>query len=159
MSQPDLNINGRRYTLDAPPDMPLLWVLRDKLNMVGTKYGCGIGVCGSCTVLVDGTPMRSCLITARDMAGKQITTIEGLAQAGDHPVQKAWHEEDVAQCGYCQAGQILVAAALLARNPNPSDADIDAAMSGNLCRCGTYSRIRKAIKRAAEYASETGGTP
>ena len=159
MSQPDLNINGRRYTLDAPPDMPLLWVLRDKLNMVGTKYGCGIGVCGSCTVLVDGTPMRSCLIAARDMAGKQITTIEGLAQAGDHPVQKAWNEEDVAQCGYCQAGQILVAAALLARNPNPSDADIDAAMAGNLCRCGTYSRIRKAIKRAAEYASETGGTP
>ncbi len=145
-----LNINGQSHTLDVSPDMPLLWALRDKLNLVGTKYSCGIGVCGSCTVLVNGMPMRSCTMPAASMTGAEITTIEGLDPEGNHPVQVAWNEEDVPQCGYCQAGQVLTAAALLDRNPDPSDEDIDAAMAGVLCRCGTYPRIRKAIKRAAE---------
>lgn len=144
-----LSINGQSHTLEVASDMPLLWALRDKLNLVGTKYSCGIGVCGTCTVLVNGVPMRSCTMPAITMAGAEITTIEGLDPDGKHPVQQAWHAEDVPQCGYCQGGQILTAAALLERNPKPSDEDIDAAMSGVLCRCGTYPRIRKAIKRAA----------
>ncbi len=157
VSQVVLKINGQAHTLDAPSDMPLLWALRDKLNLTGTKYSCGIGVCGTCTVLVNGIPMQSCLMPAISLAGAEITTIEGLDPAGNHPVQKAWDDEDVAQCGYCQGGQILTASALLKQNPNPGDRDIDAAMAGVLCRCGTYSRIRKAIKRAAQYAAEQGG--
>ena len=137
--------------------MPLLWALRDKLDLLGTKYSCGIGTCGTCTVLVNGIPMRSCVVPAASLAGNAITTIEGLDPAGRHPLQRAWNEEDVPQCGYCQGGQILTAAALLARNPKPDDAAIDAAMSGVLCRCGTYHRIRKAIKRAATYAAGEGG--
>jgi aerobic-type carbon monoxide dehydrogenase small subunit (CoxS/CutS family) len=157
MSKVTLKINGETHTLDVPPDMPLLWALRDKLNMTGTKYSCGIGVCGTCTVLVNGTPMRSCVMPAVSMAGMEITTIEGLDPAGAHPVQTAWNEVDVPQCGYCQGGQILTASALLKRNPNPSDEDIDAAMAGVLCRCGTYQRIRKAIKLAASRTTGTGG--
>jgi isoquinoline 1-oxidoreductase alpha subunit len=149
MSSVTLKINGQPRTVELPPDMPLLWALRDKLDLVGTKYSCGIGVCGSCTVLVNGVPMRSCTIPAVSMAGAEITTIEGLDPDGAHPVQVAWNEEDVPQCGYCQAGQVLTAAALLTRIPDPTDEDIDAAMAGVLCRCGTYPRIRKAIKRAA----------
>ncbi len=156
MSNAILKINGQTVTVDIPSDMPLLWALRDKLNLTGTRYGCGIGVCGSCTVLVNGAPMRSCVMPAISMAGMEITTIEGLDPAGEHPVQKAWNEEDVPQCGYCQSGQILTASALLRQNPNPSDEDIDSAMAGVLCRCGTYYRIRKAIKRAASYAAEAG---
>ena len=151
-----LKINGTDHTLDVPPDMPLLWALRDKLNMTGTKYSCGIGQCGTCTVLVDGKPVRSCRSRAVNMVGKEITTIEGLSPDGSHPVQKAWNEEDVQQCGYCQGGQILTAAALLEENPKPDDAAIDKAMSRVLCRCGTYVRIRKAIKLAADYTAETG---
>ena len=157
MSKVILKINGESHSIEIPPDMPLLWALRDKLNMTGTKYGCGIGVCGTCTVLVNGIPMRSCTMPAVSMAGMEITTIEGLDPAGNHPVQKAWNEEDVPQCGYCQGGQILTASALLNRNPDPSDQDIDAAMSGVFCRCGTYPRIRKAIKLAAEYSVKEGG--
>ena len=149
MSAVTLKINGQSHSVDVSPDMPLLWALRDKLNLVGTKFSCGIGICGSCTVLINGTPMRSCTIPAASMAGAEITTIEGLDPEGKHPVQVAWNAEDVPQCGYCQAGQVLTAAALLERNPDPTDAHIDAAMSGVLCRCGTYPRIRKAIKRAA----------
>jgi isoquinoline 1-oxidoreductase alpha subunit len=143
--------------LDVPADMPLLWALRDKLNMTGTKYSCGIGQCGTCTVLVDGKPVKSCRRLAVNMAGKEITTIEGLDPTGGHPVQKAWNELDVPQCGYCQGGQVLAATALLKNNPNPDDAAIDEAMSGNLCRCGTYVRIRKAVKLAVEIAAEDGG--
>jgi isoquinoline 1-oxidoreductase alpha subunit len=157
MAEVSLKINGVNRSLDIPDDMPLLWALRDKLNLVGTKYGCGIGACGSCTVLVNGTPVQSCRIKAASLAGKEITTIEGLSPNGSHPVQRAWNEEDVPQCGYCQAGQVLAATALLARVPQPGDADIDAAMSGMLCRCGTYPRIRKAIKRAAGYLAAEGG--
>ena len=157
MAKVTLKINGTEHTIDVLDDMPLLWALRDKLNMTGTKYGCGIGLCGTCTVLVDGEPVQSCRRKAVSMEGKQITTIEGLSVDGSHPVQKAWHEEDVPQCGYCQGGQILTAAALLEKNPKPDDAAIDEAMSGNLCRCGTYVRIRKAIKLAAVYAADEGG--
>lgn len=157
MTQLTLKINGDSHSLDVPDDMPLLWALRDKLNLVGTKYGCGIGVCGSCTVLVNGSPVQSCRIKATSLAGKEITTIEGLSADGNHPVQRAWHDEDVPQCGYCQAGQILTATALLTRIPRPNDADIDSAMSEVLCRCGTYPRIRKAIKRAADYLAAQGG--
>ena len=158
MSSVTLRINGQSITFDAPADMPLLWAQRAKLNLIGTKYSCGIGVCGSCTVLVNGAPMRSCMMPATSVAGMDITTIEGLDPAGEHPVQKAWNDEDVTQCGYCQPGQILTASALLSRNPDPSDADIDSAMGGVMCRCGTYPRIRKAIKRAARYAADTGGS-
>jgi len=154
MSEISLSINGIDHTLDIPEDMPLLWALRDRLNLVGTKYGCGIGACGSCTVLVNGTPVQSCRIKAASLAGKQITTIEGLSEDGSHPVQRAWNDEDVPQCGYCQAGQVLTAAALLARTAQPTDQDIDKAMSEVL---GTYLRIRKAIKRAADYAASQGG--
>jgi isoquinoline 1-oxidoreductase alpha subunit len=156
MSRLILKINGQDHSLEAPPDMPLLWLLRDKLDLVGSKYGCGVGICGSCTVLVNGRPAQSCMLPAGKMEGKEIVTIEGFAPGGDHPVQRAWNEEDVPQCGYCQGGQVLTAAALLERNPHPSDKDIDEAMSGVLCRCGTYFRIRKAIKRAAQYAAEGG---
>jgi isoquinoline 1-oxidoreductase alpha subunit len=157
MSEVSLEINGETHTIDAPPDMPLLWALRDILNMTGTKYSCGIGTCGTCMVLVDGVPMRACVMPAVTMAGRKITTIEGLDPSGEHPVQRAWNDEDVPQCGYCQGGQILTASALLARNPDPTDADIDAAMSAVLCRCGTYPRIRRAIKRAATYVAKRGG--
>ena len=156
MKQITLNINGASHTVEMPEDMPLLWALRDKLNLVGTKYGCGIGICGSCTVLVNGAPVQSCNIKASALEGKQITTIEGLSPDGSHPVQRAWNDKDVPQCGYCQAGQILAASALLESNPQPSDSDIDAAMAGILCRCGTYPRIREAIKLAATYRAEAG---
>lgn len=146
-----LNVNGTLHEVDAPAAMPLLWVLRDLLDLTGTKYGCGQALCGACTVLVDGDPIRSCVTPAASLEGKAITTIEGLARDGvDHPVQQAWIDLNVPQCGYCQAGQLMSAAALVDRNPQPSDEDINAAMAGNLCRCGTYQRIRQAIKRAAE---------
>lgn len=148
----ELNINGKPVTVDVPADMPLLFVIHDVLNLTGTKYGCGIGVCGACTVHVDGEPIRSCMLPVSAAANVSITTIEGLSPDGTHPLQKAWQEVDVSQCGYCQPGQIMSAAALLARNPNPSDQDIDSAMSGNLCRCGTYLRIREAIRKAAADA-------
>jgi isoquinoline 1-oxidoreductase alpha subunit len=157
MPQITLKINGKEHSLDVAEDMPLLWALRDKLNMTGTKYGCGISQCGTCTVLVDGKPMNSCRQRAVTMVGKEITTIEGLSPDGSHPVQKAWNEVDVPQCGYCQGGQILTAAALLKENPNPDDEAIDKAMRGNLCRCGTYTRIRKAIKLAVSYTVDGGG--
>ncbi|HYV85966.1 MAG TPA: (2Fe-2S)-binding protein [Patescibacteria group bacterium] len=144
-----LNVNGRTAAVDAPGDMPLLWVIRDLLNLKGTKYGCGMSVCGMCTVHVDGEATRSCVTPVASVEGKRITTIEGLSTDGSHPLQKAWIDLDVPQCGYCQAGQIMSAAALLAKTPKPSDAQIDAAMDGNLCRCGTYMRIREAIRRAA----------
>lgn len=157
MSEITLRINGADHTVDVPPDMPLLWALRDILNLTGTKYSCGIGTCGTCTVLLNGVPMRSCVLPAISATGAEVTTIEGLDPTGRHPVQRAWDDEDVPQCGYCQGGQILTASALLARNPDPSDADIDTAMSAVLCRCGTYPRIRKAIKRAAGYTADEGG--
>jgi aerobic-type carbon monoxide dehydrogenase small subunit (CoxS/CutS family) len=157
MAQVTLSINGKDHAVEVPPDMPLLWALRDVLNLTGTKYSCGIGQCGTCTVLVDGEPARSCMLPATAMAGRAITTIEGLSPNGSHPVQQAWNDEDVPQCGYCQGGQLLSAAALLAKNPDPDDDAINAAMAGNLCRCGTYFRIRKAIKLAARYAAEAGG--
>lgn len=144
-----LRINGKDVTVEASPDTPLLWVLRDSLGMTGTKFGCGIAQCGACTVHVDGEPARSCQLPVGGVAGKEITTIEGLSEDGTHPVQQAWIAEQVPQCGYCQSGQIMSAAALLARTRNPSDEQIDAAMSGNICRCGTYQRIRAAIHRAA----------
>jgi len=144
-----LTINGKSFDIDADEDMPLLWALRDTLGLTGTKYGCGIGACGACTVHVDGEAMRACLAPVGSLTGKAITTIEGLGGDGLHTVQQAWVDENVPQCGYCQAGQIMSAAALLARNPSPSDTDIDNAMAGNLCRCGTYPRIRQAIHTAA----------
>jgi isoquinoline 1-oxidoreductase subunit alpha len=151
-----LIVNKEAKTVDVAPETPLLWVLRDVLNLKGAKYGCGMGVCGACTVLVDGRAVRSCMTHVGSVAGQQITTIEGLSAEGQHVVQKAWEEVDVAQCGYCQSGQILAAAALLDRNPHPTDAEIDAAMNGNLCRCGTYPRIREAIHHAAGAAAEKG---
>lgn len=144
-----LTVNGRAHQVDAPPDVPLLWVLRDVLDLKGTKFGCGIALCGACTVHLDGEPVRSCQLPVSSIGDKKITTIEGLSADGTHPLQKAWHEIDVPQCGYCQAGQIMTAAALLKRKPNPTDADIDGAMAGNLCRCATYLRIREGIKKAA----------
>jgi len=145
-----LHLNGSEHEVEAPPDMPLLWVLRDLMGMTGTKFGCGIAQCGACTVHVDGAPLRSCVTPVAAVAGKKITTIEGLSADGSHPVQRAWAELDVVQCGYCQSGQIMSAAALLAKVSSPSDADIDQALSGNICRCGTYPRIRAAVHRAAE---------
>lgn len=145
-----LKVNGAAKSADVSPDTPLLWVIRDTLGMTGTKFGCGMAQCGSCTVHVDGLATRACVTPVSAVSGKEITTIEGLG--GNHPVQKAWLELDVVQCGYCQSGQIMSAAALLSKNKNPSDADITAAMNGNLCRCGTYDRIRAAIKRAAQIA-------
>jgi isoquinoline 1-oxidoreductase alpha subunit len=145
-----LLVNGTEHEIVVPEDMPLLWVLRDVLGLTGTKYGCGMALCGACTVLVDGQPIRSCVRPAAAVAGRAVTTIEGLSAQGDHPVQRAWTEIDVVQCGYCQSGQIMAAVALLRAKPKPTDADIDAALSGNLCRCGTYQRIRSAVHRAAE---------
>lgn len=145
-----LNVNGSERDIDAPDDMPLLWVLRDLMGLTGTKFGCGIAQCGACTVHVDGSPLRACITPASAVAGKKITTIEGLSADGSHPVQKAWAELDVVQCGYCQSGQIMSAVALLTAVPTPTDSDIDHALSGNLCRCGTYQRIRAAVHRAAE---------
>jgi isoquinoline 1-oxidoreductase alpha subunit len=152
MSSFDLQVNGQSYTVEAEAQMPLLWALRDLIGLTGTKFGCGMGLCGSCTVLIDGEPTRSCITPLSSLAGKSIMTIEGLSTDGSHPLQRAWQTEHVSQCGYCQPGQIMNAAALLEKNPNPSDADIDAAMSGTLCRCGTYQRIRKAIHSAAQEA-------
>ena len=149
MAQFSLKINGKTLQADVTPDTPLLWVLRDHLNLLGTKYGCGIASCGACTVHIDGEPMRSCVMPVSSIGNAKITTIEGLSEKGDHPVQLAWDEKDVPQCGYCQAGQIMSAAALLKKNPKPTDADIETAMSSHLCRCGTYHRIKDAIKLAS----------
>jgi len=148
-----LNVNGQSHDLAMESDTPLLWALRDGLHLTGTKFGCGIAVCGSCVVLVDGKPLRSCVTPVSAVLGKQITTIEGLSEDNSHPLQRAWIEEEVPQCGYCQSGQILTAAALLQRNPNPSEADIEAAMSEVLCRCGTYPRIRTAVKKALQLSA------
>ncbi|MBN1454444.1 MAG: (2Fe-2S)-binding protein [Anaerolineales bacterium] len=148
----ELQINGQPYNLEADAQMPLLWALRDLLGLTGTKYSCGAGLCGSCTVLVEGEPTRSCVTPLSAVAGKSVTTIEGLSENGDHPLQKAWQAERVTQCGYCQPGQLMNAAALLEKNPHPSDEDIDAAMANVLCRCGTYQRVRAAIHRAAQEA-------
>ena len=153
-----LTVNGKPYDLDVSPDMPLLWVIRDTIGLTGTKFGCGLGQCGACTVHLRGNAVRSCQTTVSAAAGATITTIEGLSPDGSHPLQRVWEELDVPQCGYCQAGQIMSAAALLRRNPRPTDADIDLAMSGNLCRCATYTRIREAIHRAAGTASPTATT-
>lgn len=144
-----LNINGKQHNVEVDPATPILWVLRDHLNLVGTKYGCGIAQCGACTIHLNGTALRSCQLPVSSVGEGKITTIEGLSASGDHPVQKAWIEHDVPQCGYCQAGQIMSATALLNNNSNPSDEDIEAAMNGNICRCGTYTRIKAAIKTAA----------
>jgi len=152
MASFNLNINGKEMQVDVDPSTPMLWVLREHLSLVGTKYGCGIAQCGACTVHLNGTAVRSCQLPVSSVGEQEITTIEGLSGNGDHPVQKAWLEVDVPQCGYCQAGQIMNAAAFLKSNPNPSDAEIDSAMNGNICRCGTYVRIKKAIKIAAETA-------
>jgi aerobic-type carbon monoxide dehydrogenase small subunit (CoxS/CutS family) len=147
-----LTVNDRRYDLDIEPEMPLLWAIRDAIGLTGTKFGCGIAQCGACTVHLDGVPIRSCTTPASTAVGKRITTIEGLSPDRSHPLQVAWVAEQVPQCGYCQSGQLMSAAALLARTPRPSDREIDAAMTGNICRCGTYQRIRRAIHRAAEEA-------
>ena len=150
MAELTITINGKKKTLDVDQNTPLLWVLRDHLKMVGTKYGCGIAQCGACTVHFNGSAVRSCQLPISSAAGNEITTIEGLSENGDHPVQKAWLEHDVPQCGYCQAGQIMTATALLKKNPSPSDEDIENAMNGNICRCGTYTRIKAAIKTASD---------
>jgi len=146
-------LNGKSQSVDVDPQMPLLWVLRDTLNLTGTKFGCGMALCGACTVHINGEATRSCVTPVSAVSGKKVTTIEGLSSDGSHPVQQAWVEIDVPQCGYCQCGQIMSAAALLSKKPSPTDADIDDFMSGNICRCGTYQRIRKAIHRAAEIQS------
>ncbi len=146
----ELLVNGKHLRTSAPPDTPLLWVLRDELGLTGTKFGCGAGFCGACTVHLDGTAVRSCQLPLSQVAGRRITTIEGLSLEGNHPVQRAWLEMQVPQCGYCQSGQIMTAAALLASNPHPSEAEIGTAMAGNLCRCGTYQRIRQALQRASK---------
>lgn len=151
----NLNVNGKQQTVDVDPKTPILWVLRDHLDLVGTKYGCGIAQCGACTIHLDGVAVRSCSIPVSAIGEKAITTIEGLAENGDHPVQKAWIEHDVPQCGYCQAGQIMTAVALLKDKPNPSDDEIETAMNGNICRCGTYLRIKAAIKTAATSTSKS----
>jgi isoquinoline 1-oxidoreductase subunit alpha len=151
-----LNVNGQAHSLEVPADTPLLWALRDSLGMTGTKFGCGQALCGACTVHLDGEPVRSCTLPVSAVAGKRVTTIEGLSAHSDHPVQQAWLQHDVPQCGYCQSGQIMSAVALLAKNKHPSDADIDSAMSGNICRCGTYNDIRAAIHTAAEIMKKGG---
>jgi len=145
----NLKVNKKTYQVDVDPDTPMLWVLRDHLNLVGTKFGCGVAQCGACTIHLNGEAVRSCITFISEIGNKEITTIEGLSEHGEHPVQKAWLEEDVAQCGYCQPGQIMTAAALLNKNPHPSDQEIEEAMTGNICRCGTYTRIKKAIKAAS----------
>ena len=152
----ELTVDGKLYRVDDDAATPLLWVLRDRLGILGPKYGCGLGVCGACTVLEGERSVRSCRVTLADAAGRSFTTIEGLDPTGAHPVQRAWLEEDVAQCGYCQGGMILEAVALLAEHPNPTDAEIDAGMYGVLCRCGSYARVRKAVRRAAELAAALG---
>jgi isoquinoline 1-oxidoreductase subunit alpha len=152
-------VNGKSATVDVPPDMPLLWVLRDVLDLKGTKYGCGIAQCGACTVHLKGVATRSCVLPVSAVAGASITTIEGLSPDGTHPLQRAWEDLDVPQCGYCQAGQLMSAAALLAKTPKPTDAQIDTAMNGNLCRCATYLRIRQAIHQAAGSRTSAGGSP
>ena len=149
----DLNVNGKTVSVDVPADMPLLWVLRDELNLRGTKYGCGVGQCGACTVHLRGRAVRSCQVKVADAAKAAVVTIEGLSPTGTHPLQQVWKELDVPECGYCQSGQIMSAAALLATTPDPTDAQIDAAMNGNICRCGTYTRIRQGIHRAAAAAA------
>jgi aerobic-type carbon monoxide dehydrogenase small subunit (CoxS/CutS family) len=151
-----LKVNGKRYEIDVSSDTPLLWVIRESLGLTGTKYGCGMAQCGVCTVHVNGRAVRSCVAPVSSVVGKDIVTIEGLAAGGSHPVYRAWIEEDVPQCGYCHSGQIMSAAALLSENPRPTDADIDEAMSGNICRCGTYQRIRRAIHRAASIMAQGG---
>lgn len=157
MSKYSLDINGKTHRVDVAPDTPLLWVLRDSLDLRGTKFGCGTGDCGACTVLLDGVPTRSCLMPVSGVGRGRVTTIEGLDPKAAHPLQQAWLELDVPQCGYCQGGQILSAAALLKEHPQPSDKEIDSAMAGNLCRCATYMRIRAGIRRAAQIAAKKGG--
>jgi isoquinoline 1-oxidoreductase subunit alpha len=152
----DFALNGKQTSVDVPGAMPLLWVLRDTLGMTGTKFGCGMSLCGACTVHVAGQPTRACVTPVANVAGKTVTTIEGLSEERSHPVQRAWIDLDVPQCGYCQSGQIMTAAALIAKKTAPTDADIDEAMRGNLCRCGTYQQIRAAVKRAASLASQQG---
>lgn len=151
------HVNGKRHTVDLSPDTPLLWVLRDHLKLTGTKFGCGVGLCGACTVHIDGRAQRSCITPVKDVAGKKITTIEGVP--AEHPVKKAWLSEEVSQCGYCQPGQVMGAVDLLNRKPHPTDSDIDSAMNGNICRCGTYPRIRRAIHVAAGKAGKGGKKP
>jgi len=158
MASITLTINNKNYTVDADPKMPLLWAIRDLVGLTGTKYGCGIAQCGACTVHLEGTPVRSCSIPVSTAANKKITTIEGLSADNSHPVQQAWIQEQVPQCGYCQSGQIMAATALLKRVPNPTDQDIDTAMQGLICRCGTYPRIRKAIKTAATLMASKSTT-
>ena len=154
-----LKVNGVSREFDGEPDMPLLWYLRDELRLTGTKYGCGMGMCGACTVHVNGSATRSCLIPMQSLAGKMVVTIEGLSSKADHPAQEAWRQANVPQCGYCQSGQIMQAAALLKQKPRPTDADIDSAMKGNICRCGTYQRIREAIKSAANKPAASRPSP
>lgn len=154
MSQYTLNVNGKERQVEVPTDIPLLWVLRDSLDLLGTKFGCGVGMCGACMVHLNGVPTRSCMTPVSTVGRKQVVTIEGLDPNGAHPLQTAWQELDVPQCGYCQAGQIMTAASLLKENPNPTDAEIDGAMAGNLCRCATYLRIRAGIHRASEITSK-----
>jgi isoquinoline 1-oxidoreductase subunit alpha len=149
MAKISLNINGKKHEVDVDPKTPVLWVLRDHLDLVGTKYGCGIAQCGACTIILEGAAVRSCVMPVSSVANKKITTIEGISENGEHPVQKAWIEHDVPQCGYCQAGQIMTAVAFLEKNPKPSDDEIATAMHGNICRCGTYLRIRAAVKTAS----------
>jgi len=151
----NFTLNGKAQTVDVSPDMPLLWVLRDTLNITGTKFGCGMALCGACTVHINGEATRSCITPISSVSGKKVTTIEGISADGSHPVQQAWIAEDVPQCGYCQSGQIMSAVALLTKKSDPTDADIDDAMSGNICRCGTYQRIRKAIHRAAGHSAKS----
>ena len=157
MAAVKFTVNGRPQTVDVVPQMPLLWVLRDTLGMTGTKFGCGMALCGACTVHINGQPTRSCVTQISTVAGKNVTTIEGLSSDNSHPVQKAWIEADVPQCGYCQSGQIMTAAALVAKTANPTDNDIDEAMRGNLCRCGTYQSIRQAVHLAARYQAQAKG--
>ena len=156
MSSYNLIINKKPYTVDVDPQMPLLWVIRDIIGLKGTKFGCGIAQCGACTVHLEGNPVRTCTLPVMVAGGRNITTIEGISDDGSHPIQKAWIEEQVPQCGYCHSGQIMSAVALLRRVPNPTDKDIDAAMQGNICRCGTYQRIRKAIHRASDIVNNSG---
>ena len=156
MASIKFTLNGKTQTVDVQPEMPLLWLLRDTLGLTGTKFGCGVALCGACTVHINGEATRSCVTQVRTIAGKKVTTIEGLAPDASHAVQRAWIEEDVPQCGYCQSGQIMATASLIAKNPKPTDADIDEVMRGNICRCGTYSQIRRAIHLAAEMQSRGG---
>lgn len=157
MASLSLTVNGQKHTVDVEPEMPLLWVIRDVIGYTGTKFGCGRGLCGACTVHIDGEATRSCVMPVEMVANKKITTIEGLSANRSHPLQRAWIEEDVPQCGYCQSGQLMSAAALLAQKPKPTDEDIDAMMGGHICRCGTYNRIRRAIHLAAESSRPVGG--